>query len=74
MPFSLCGLGVLDIDTQLNFLEIEWIYILLNPINALWKVSYQCSQGSQNLFSDPSPLGGGIKFCKFIEFPLKFWI
>ena len=25
---------------------------------------------SQNLFSDPSPLGGGINFWKFIEFPL----
>ena len=25
---------------------------------------------SLNLFSDPSPLGGGIKICKFIEFPL----
>ena len=23
-----------------------------------------------SLFSDPSPLGGGIKICKFIEFAL----
>ena len=43
---SLCGLGILDIDTQLNFLEIKWIYIILNPANALWKGSHQCSQGS----------------------------
>ena len=24
----LCGLGILDIDSQLNVLEIKWIYIL----------------------------------------------
>ena len=56
LDYSLCGLGILDIDTQLNFLEIKWIYKLLNPANTLWKGSHQCSQGSQNLFSDPSLL------------------
>ena len=56
LDYSLCGLGILDIDTQLKFLEIKWIYKLLNPANALWKGSHQCSQGSQNLFSDPSLL------------------
>ena len=25
LQYSLCGLGILDIDTQLNFLEIKWI-------------------------------------------------
>ena len=25
LDYSLCGLGILDIDTELNFLEIEWI-------------------------------------------------
>ena len=46
LDYSLCGLGILDIDTQLNFLEIKWIYILLNPTNALWKGSHQCPQDS----------------------------
>ena len=32
-----CGPGILDIDTQLNSLELQWISRLLNPINALWK-------------------------------------
>ena len=31
------GLGILDIETQLNSLKIKWIQRLLNPINALWK-------------------------------------
>ena len=31
------SLDILDIDTQLNFLKIKWIQILLNPINELWK-------------------------------------
>ena len=31
------GLGILDIDTQLNFLKIKWIERLLNSIAALWK-------------------------------------
>ena len=45
LDYSLCGLGILDMDTQLNFLEIKWIYILLNPTNTLWKGSHQWSQG-----------------------------
>ena len=32
-----CGLGILDVDTQLNSLELLWIQRLLNPTNALWK-------------------------------------
>ena len=32
-----CGLSILDIDTQLNSLELPWIYRLLNPTNALCK-------------------------------------
>ena len=31
------GLGVLDIETQLNSLKTKWIKRLLNPTNALWK-------------------------------------
>ena len=31
------GLGILDIDTQLNSPKIKWIQRLLNPTNALWK-------------------------------------
>ena len=31
------GLGILDIDTQLNSLKIKWIKRLLHPTNALWK-------------------------------------
>ena len=31
------GLGILDIETQLNSLKIKWIQRLLNPTNALWK-------------------------------------
>ena len=31
------GLGILDIDTQLNSLELQWILRLLNPTNAFWK-------------------------------------
>ena len=31
------GLGILDIDTQLNSLKIKWIQRLLHPTNALWK-------------------------------------
>ena len=31
------GLGILDIDTQLNSLKINWIQMLLNHTNALWK-------------------------------------
>ena len=46
LDYSLCGLGILDIDTQLNVLEIKWIYMLLNPTNALWKGSHQYLQGS----------------------------
>ena len=46
LDYSLCGLGILDIDTQLNVLEIKWIYISLNTANALWEGSHRCSQGS----------------------------
>ena len=31
------SLDVLDIDTQLNYLKIKLIQILLNPTNSLWK-------------------------------------
>ena len=31
------GLGILDIDTQLNYLKVKWIQRLLNLTNALWK-------------------------------------
>ena len=33
------GLGILDIDFQLNSLKAKWIQRLLNLTNALWKVS-----------------------------------
>ena len=32
-----CGLGILDIDTQLNSLELKWNWRLLSPTNVLWK-------------------------------------
>ena len=32
-----CGLGVSDIDTQLNSLKIKWLQKLLNPTHAVWK-------------------------------------
>ena len=31
------GLGILNIETQLNSLKTKWIQRFLNPINALWK-------------------------------------
>ena len=31
------GLGILDIETQLNSLKINWIQTLINPTNALWE-------------------------------------
>ena len=31
------GLGILDTDTKLNFLRIQWIQKLINLTNALWK-------------------------------------
>ena len=31
------GLGILEIDIQLNSLKTKWIQKLLNPTNALWK-------------------------------------
>ena len=31
------GLGILDIDIQLNSLKTKWIQRLLNPTNAFWK-------------------------------------
>ena len=30
------GLGILEIDTQLNSVNIKWIQRSLNPTNALW--------------------------------------
>ena len=37
MSIWMIGLGILDIETQLNSLKIKWIQRLLNPTNALWK-------------------------------------
>ena len=31
------GLGILDIDTQLNSIKTKWTQRLLNPTNVLWK-------------------------------------
>ena len=31
------GLGILDIDTQLNSLKTKWIQRLLKPTKAFWK-------------------------------------
>ena len=31
------GLGILDIDTQLNPIKTKWTQRLLNPTNVLWK-------------------------------------
>ena len=31
------GLGILDIETQLNSLKLKWIQKLLNPTIVLWK-------------------------------------
>ena len=31
------GLGILDIDKQLNYIKIKWIQSLLNLTDALWK-------------------------------------
>ena len=31
------GLGILDVDSQLNSLKTKWIQRLLNPTNALWQ-------------------------------------
>ena len=31
------GLGILDKNTQLHSVELQWIQRLLNPTNALWK-------------------------------------
>ena len=32
------GLGILDIDTQLNSLKTKWIHRLINRTNASWKI------------------------------------
>ena len=37
LPISKGGLGILDIDTQLNSLKIKWTQRLLNSNSALWK-------------------------------------
>ena len=34
-PFEGGRLGILDIDSQLDYLKINWIQGLLNPTNAL---------------------------------------
>ena len=38
LPISRGGLGISDIDTQLNSLKLKWIQRLLNPTSVLWKV------------------------------------
>ena len=48
--------------------------IIKPHICSLERLSSVLSKLSQNLFADPSRLGGGVKFCKFTEFPLWFWI
>ena len=37
LPISKGGLGILDIDTQLNSLKLKWVQRLFHPTNALWK-------------------------------------
>ena len=37
LPIWKGGLGILNIDTQLNSLKVKWIQRLLHPTNALWK-------------------------------------
>ena len=37
LPIWKGGLGILDVDTQLNSLKIKWIQRLFHPTNALWK-------------------------------------
>ena len=37
LPIWKGGLGILEIDTQLNSLKIKWIQRLLHPATALWK-------------------------------------
>ena len=37
LPIWKGGLGILDIDNQLNSLKIKWIQRLFHPTNALWK-------------------------------------
>ena len=37
LSISASGLGILDIETQLNSLKIKWIQRLLNSNNSLWK-------------------------------------
>ena len=37
LPIWKGGLGIVDIDTQLNYLKIKWIQRLFHPTNALWK-------------------------------------
>ena len=44
------------------------LYIIKPRQCSLERLSSVLSRLSQNLLSDPSPLGGGIKLCKFIEF------
>ena len=37
LPIWKGGLGILDIDNQLNSLKIKWIQRLFHPTSALWK-------------------------------------
>ena len=37
LPIWKGGLGILDIDTQLNSLKIKWVQRLFHPTNVLWK-------------------------------------
>ena len=37
LPIWKGGLGILEIDTQLNSLKVKWIQRLLHQTNALWK-------------------------------------
>ena len=37
LPTCKGELGILDIDTQLNFLETKWIQKLLEPTHDFWK-------------------------------------
>ena len=61
LGYSLCGLCLLDIDTQLRFLALKWIKTSPPPPppppNALWKGSRQMAK---NMLLGPSPQGQDI--------------
>ena len=58
--YSLCGLGILDIDNQSNFLRNQMDLNIIEPLQCFLERLSLLSRLSQNLLSDPSPLGGGI--------------